>query len=117
MKSLDRREFLGATAIGSVALMMKNTKNVSAQNVGDTFELEEMTVTELQTAMQSGKMSAVEITQKYLDRIASVDKRINSIIEINPDALKIAEELDKERKTGKIRGTSARHSGCHKRQY
>ncbi len=49
-------------------------------------------------------MSAREITQKYLERIGSIDKKINSIIEINPDALKIAEELDRERKAGKIRG-------------
>lgn len=104
MKKFDRREFLGATALGSAALMMKNTRKVSAQTTADAFELEEMTVSELQTAMQSGKMSAKEIAQKYLERIAAVDGRINSIIETNPDALKIAEELDKERKAGKVRG-------------
>ena len=54
--------------------------------------------------MKTGKMSAREITQKYLDRIANVDKKTNSIIEINPDALKIADELDRERKAGKLRG-------------
>lgn len=104
MKKFDRREFLGATALGSAALMMKNTGKGSAQVTVDSFELEEATVFELQSAMQTGKLSAREIAQKYLERIATVDKRINSIIEINPDALKIAEDLDKERKAGKSRG-------------
>ena len=104
MKNLDRREFLGATALGGAALLLKNTSPVSAQTVSDSFELEEMTVTELQDAMRTGKMSAGEITQKYLERIAVIDKKTNSIIEINPDALKIAEESDRERKNGKLRG-------------
>lgn len=104
MKAFNRREFLSATALGSAALMMKNTGKVSAQAGGDSFELEEMTVSELQSAMRSGKMSAKEIAQKYLERIGTVDSRINSIIETNPDALKIAEDLDRERKAGKIRG-------------
>jgi amidase len=105
MKKIDRREFIGATALGSAALIMKNTRKISAQvTVADSFELEEMTVSELQAAMQSGKMSASEITRKYLERIQTIDKGINSIIEINPDALQIAEEMDKERKAGKTRG-------------
>src|SRR5688572_7334089 len=103
MKKFDRRKFISATALGSAALMMKNTKKVSAQATTSSFELEEMTVSELQTAMQSGKMSAKEIAQKYLERISTVDGRLNSIIEINPDALKIAEELDKPRQARKMR--------------
>ena len=104
MSNLDRRKFLGATALGGAALLMKNPKKTSAQTVSDSFELEEVTVSELQDAMKTGKFSAREITQKYLDRIANVDKKTNSIIEINPDALKIADELDRERKAGKLRG-------------
>ena len=67
-------------------------------------DLEETTVAELQAAMKSGKMSAREITQKYLDRIKEIDPKLNSVLETNPDALKIADDLDKERKAGKIRG-------------
>ncbi len=104
MKNLDRREFLGATAFGGAALMLKNSNPASAQTVSDSFELEEMTVTELQEAMRTGKLSAGEITRKYLERIAVVDKKTNSIIETNPDALKLAEESDRERKNGKLRG-------------
>ncbi len=104
MNKLDRRKFLGATALGSAALIMTDKKKIAAQTAAESFELEEMTVTELQNAMQSGKMSAKEITQKYLEQIATVDKKTNSIIEVNPDALKIAEEADRERKNGKSRG-------------
>ena len=49
-------------------------------------------------------MSSREITKKYLERIREIDPQLNSVIETNPDALKIAEDLDKERKNGKIRG-------------
>ena len=67
-------------------------------------ELEEATVAELQTAMKSGKLSARDLTQRYLDRIKEIDPKINSVLETNPDALKIADDLDKERKSGKLRG-------------
>ena len=104
MKTIDRREFLGASAIGSFAVVMNDTKKVSAQTKADNFELQEKTVTELMAMMKSGEISAREITKKYLERIEKVDKRINSIVEVNPDALNIAEELDRERKSGKLRG-------------
>ena len=67
-------------------------------------ELEEATVAELQTAMKSGKLAARDLTQRYLDRIKEIDPKINSVLETNPDALKIADDLDKERKSGKLRG-------------
>ena len=57
--------------------------------------------------MQSGEQTSVSITQAYLARIEKIDRNgpvLNSIIELNPDALKIAADLDNERKQGKIRG-------------
>ena len=99
---MKRREFLGIGAIGGASLIMANKRKVSAQT--KSFELEEITVAELQDAMKSGKMSAKEIAEKYLARIKEIDGKINSIIEINPDALMIAEQLDAERKSGKLRG-------------
>jgi amidase len=66
-----------------------------------TFELEEITIAELQEGMKSGKYTARGIADKYLTRIAALDKRgpaVNSVIEVNPDALAIAEALDRERK-------------------
>ena len=57
--------------------------------------------------MASGELTSHALVQAYLDRIAVIDKSgptLNSVIEINPDALKIADALDAERKVGKIRG-------------
>jgi amidase len=78
------------------------TKTTSAQNA--SFALEEKTVAELQAMMQKGALTSRQITQAYLDRIADVDKKLNSMIEINPDALVIADQMDTERKGGKVRG-------------
>ncbi len=71
------------------------------------FELEEVTIDELQSGMKSGKFTARSITEQYLQRIQEVDKQgpaLNSVIEINPDALEIAESLDRERKEKGTRG-------------
>jgi amidase len=72
-----------------------------------SFEFEETTIAELQEAMRSGKHTARSITEAYLERIQDVDKQVaalNAVIELNPDALAIAEDLDKERKAGRVRG-------------
>jgi amidase len=71
------------------------------------FELEEMTIGELQEGMESGKFTAHSLAEKYLARIDEIDKRgpaINAIIELNPDALSIADTLDQERKAKSPRG-------------
>jgi amidase len=71
------------------------------------FDLVESSITDLQARLQSGKSTSHALCQGYLDRIAKLDKagpKINAIIELNPDALKIADALDKERKAGKLRG-------------
>src|SRR6056300_899971 len=73
----------------------------------EDFAFEEVSVTELQAQMQSGTLTAVELTTAYLDRIALLDQSeggVHSIIEINPDALQIAAELDAERASGTVRG-------------
>ncbi len=64
------------------------------------FELEEMTVLELQDAMASGRYTSRQLVERYLKRIEEIDRRgptLRSIIEVNPDALRIADELDAER--------------------
>ena len=72
-----------------------------------SFELDEQTIAELQEAMKSGALTARSIAEKYLSRIAAIDKqgpRLNSVIELNPDAAAIADALDAERKTKGPRG-------------
>jgi amidase len=71
------------------------------------FELEEMTIADLQAGMKSEKWTALSLTEMYLERIEAIDKggpAINSVIEMNPDALKIARALDQERKAKGLRG-------------
>ena len=67
----------------------------------------EWTITELQEKMESGELTARRLAELYLDRISEIDKDgpyLNSVIELNPDALEIADTLDEERKAGKTRG-------------
>ncbi len=71
------------------------------------FELDEITVPELQDGMKSGKFTARALVEKYTARIDEIDKRgpaVNAIIEVNPDAFAIADALDQERKAKGPRG-------------
>ena len=85
----------------------------------EPFRVEEATVLDLQEKMAAGDLTSEQITQMYLDRIAEIDGlgnptaaeaqklggiNLNSIIELNPDALAIARERDRERAAGKLRG-------------
>ena len=99
MKNINRREFLGAAAVAGATILAGTRTSFAAADI----QLEEATVASLQAAMTSGQTTAKKITQGYLARIAKIDKSLNSIIERNPDALIIAEQMDRERKAGKIR--------------
>jgi amidase len=114
-----RRKFLQATLLAgasaaalsprdSVATALPSSENVDAKVASVApFELDEMGVADLQSAMTSGRFTAHALTEKYLARIDSVDKHgpaVNAVIEVNPDALAIAKELDKERKQKHLRG-------------
>ncbi len=71
------------------------------------FELDEKTIAELQKAMEEGTYTARTLTQLYLDRIEQIDRNgpgLHAAIEVNPDALKIADQLDKERQQKGPRG-------------
>ena len=67
----------------------------------------EITIDEIQEALQKGAYSIEQLTQYYLDRIEEIDKNgpaLNSVIFVNPDAIEIAKQLDKELQDGKLRG-------------
>lgn len=110
-KSHDRREFLKAGAAGLTAItLFRSAKGEIVTNFAsaDPFpELVEVTISDLQAQLKSGKLTARRLTEMYLERIRLVDTKTRSVIELNPDALAIADGLDKERKKGKIR--SAMH--------
>jgi amidase len=80
---------------------------VPEEKVSAKFELEGMSIEDLQAKMNSGEYTSHAIVQMYLDRINEIDKNgpaLKSIIELNPDALAIADSLDKERANKKVRG-------------
>jgi amidase len=69
--------------------------------------LEEMTILEMQEKMIRGEINSVELVTGYLKRIEALDRsgpRLNSLIELNPDALSDAARLDAEREKGQVRG-------------
>lgn len=83
-----------------------NDKATPAEPV-DAFLLNEITIDALQQKMQSSELTSRSITEMYLQRIDAIDKngpKLNAVIELNPDALAIADDMDKERKAGKVRG-------------
>jgi amidase len=116
---MKRSDFLASTALAAVGLTTLFATNSftekktdskqenKSEGSDDPFELDEITVSELQDKMAKGAYTSEQITQLYLNRIDAIDKngpKLNSIIELNPDALDIAKAMDKERKDGKVRG-------------
>jgi amidase len=107
-----RRQFLRTSFLGGMgaalmpALAGAHALPAASPNVRP-FELDELTIADLQAGFTSGQLTAHSLTQKYLSRIAEIDKSgpsLNSVIEINPDALAIADALDQERKEKGPRG-------------
>ena len=106
--SVSRRAFLrgsfsGALALGSIGI----SKSSSQAQEEKEFELSELTIAELQMGMEKGKYTSRSLAEKYLERIESIDRKgpiLRSVIEVNPDALAQADELDRERKAKGPRG-------------
>jgi amidase len=112
-EQMKRRKFLQCSVVSGAMVIANpvpakakdNFKSESSASLFASFEFEEITVTRLQEAMKTGKYSARSIAEQYLSRIEAMDKKtVNAIIELNPDALAIAEALDKERKEKGARG-------------
>jgi amidase len=102
MNELDRRHFLTVAGLGTIAALA-HPRNLFAQ----TFAIEEATIGAMQDAMSARRLTAVRLAELHLHRIAEYDKagpRVNSIIELNPDALSIAAAMDAERAAGRVRG-------------
>ena len=73
----------------------------------EAAELDEVGIAELQKGMDTGKYTARSIVEAYLKRIDEIDRKgpaIKSVQEVNPDALSIADQLDRERRNGRVRG-------------
>jgi len=119
--SLDRRAFVGvsiaagATLLGAPPMIpaaaATETSAQRAPNAGSHAQQPDgvlsKSVAELGAMMRDGSLSSHDLTQRYLARIAQMDKTgvaLNAVIELNPDALAIADQRDAERKAGNVRG-------------
>ncbi|HJU92068.1 MAG TPA: amidase family protein, partial [Pyrinomonadaceae bacterium] len=111
---MKRRDFLRTTAAGCVVTIVSPVSALAYEetppktsSIPAAFELDELTISDLQQALQSGKYSSKQLVEKYSDRISDIDKKgpaLNSVIEMNPDAERIAADLDRERKEKGARG-------------
>jgi amidase len=107
----DRRRFLQAGLLGGTAAVAPAAPvpadEAAAPGKVEPFELDELTLADLQEGLRSGKWTARALTEKYLARIEAIDRRgpaLRSVIEVNPDALALADALDRERKDRGPRG-------------
>ena len=116
---MKRRSFLTTATLASAGLTTllitgctsntkkKDEETVSVEETNEVFELDEETIGSLREKLTSGKYTSEQLVQLYLKRIEAIDAtgpKLNSVIEINPDAVAIAVAMDKELKAGKSRG-------------
>jgi len=105
--SVSRRGFLAAAATRGAIAAASDKPTAAASAATASFELDELTVAQLQDGQRSGKYTAQSLVGKYLARIQAVDRSgpaLRSVIETNPDAMAIAQALDLERKAKGPRG-------------
>ncbi|MEO6404022.1 MAG: amidase [Ferruginibacter sp.] len=115
---MNRRKFLQNSSLAGIVISplsslaslsaATNKNNTELSDWGsDDFPLNEVSIEALQQKMSSGIFTSRKITEMYLSRIAAIDKkgpRLHAVLEVNPDALYIADEMDRERRAGKLRG-------------
>jgi amidase len=98
---MDRREFLLASATAALA-----APGIAAGAKAQVTVLD-LTLQQIAVAYADGRLTSQQLTQIYLDRIGALDRRgpqLRAVLEINPDALGIAAELDRERRSNGARG-------------
>jgi amidase len=111
----SRRRFLQTSAIASLSAAslpaLAGAREVISSPLPSPavagFELDELGIADLQSGMKTGKYTARQITQLFLAKIRQIDQqgpKLNSVIQINPDAEALADAADRERKAGHVRG-------------
>ena len=109
---VNRRDFIRITALATTGAALAGSLPTQvfaddSEEIADGLHLQEATIAQLQAAMASGRLSAQTLVDRYVDRIKRLDRggpHVNSVLEVNPDAQDIAEQLDKERKQKGPRG-------------
>jgi amidase len=114
--TVSRRAFMSAGVLGGAAALTgmrfpglgttspetEDRRTARVAYVPSEFELQDATIAELQSAMQSGKYTSRRLVELYLQRIDELDQagpRLNQVLETNPDGLEFADALAKERRT------------------
>ena len=112
---MKRRTFMQKSVTGGSALALAGLTSCdsaiekhpdSQTRLVKPFEMDEKTIADLQAGMRNGRYTARSVTEMYLGRIDEIDKQgpsVNAVIELNPDAFAIADQLDKERASGNVR--------------
>ena len=103
MTKLNRRDFLGLAAVGAAGAAL-DIEIFGQNRRRAAFNPEEATVSEMAAALGRGQITSEALTAFYIARIRSIDPKINSIIEINPQALEIARIRDRERLNRRAKG-------------
>jgi amidase len=114
---VTRRDFLQLGAVAGAGASLSGTSSPQAQTQSEASgaaaasqapdDFNEATIAQLQAAMAKGRTSAVELTSFYLKRIQALDEKgphLNSVIELNPDAIGIAQHADAMRRQGRVLG-------------
>src|SRR5436305_6942093 len=111
LQGTDRRQFLqtGISTAAGIAILPKwlAAQTRSSQTPANAANLDEITLEALRSGLNSGQFTSRGLTQYYLSRIATIDQsghKVNSVIELNPDAQAIADDLDRERRAKGPRG-------------
>ena len=103
----NRRRFLSTGLCGGLVVATLTEETLSSPAADRPFELSELTIGDLQEGMRTGQYTSRSLAERYLARIDAIDRQgpsLRSVIEINPDALALADALDKERREKGARG-------------
>jgi len=113
---MNRRTFLATSVAGGAAVWLTSCQSASRPNSGAgptapglpaVFELDELTLLDIAAGLRDGKWTSSRLVELYLGRIEAVDRsgpRLNSVVEVNPEAKALADQLDQERKGSRLRG-------------
>ncbi len=103
--SSTRREFLRTAAVGAAGAVLGPELLTAQTGTGSeipSFELDEVSLAALRQGLASGQYTARSLAEKYVARIEAIDRlgpKLKAVLELNPDAMAIADEMDQERRT------------------
>ncbi len=108
---MNRREFFSGTAAAGAAVLAgcggTAEKRAPAAATPAAFELDEISLADLASGLQQGRWTSRRLVELYTSRIDAIDRNgphIGAVIEVNPEAAALADQLDSERKQGRVRG-------------